>query len=50
MACTQIYGGPEEASITGTIRGQRIDATFKRTDGCEITRWKKVEPLLDEVR
>ena len=49
-ACTQIYGGPEEASIKGTIRGTTIDATFKRTDGCEIARWEKVQALLDEVR
>jgi hypothetical protein len=49
-ACTQIYGGPEEATIRGTIRGASIDATFKRTDGCEIARWDKVKALLDEVR
>jgi hypothetical protein len=49
-ACTQIYGGPEEASIKGKIRGEAIDATFKRTDGCEISRWDRVQALLDEVR
>ena len=49
-ACTQIYGGPEEATIRGTIRGASIDASFKRTDGCEIARWDKVKALLDEVR
>jgi len=49
-ACTTIYGGPEEATIKGTIRGNEIDAAFKRTDGCEISRWEKVQPLLDEVR
>jgi outer membrane lipoprotein SlyB len=50
VACTQIYGGPEEASIKGRIRGQNVDATFKRTDGCEISRWDRVKALLDEVR
>jgi hypothetical protein len=49
-ACTQIYGGPEEASIKGTIRGEEVDATFKRTDGCEISRWDRVKALLSEVR
>jgi hypothetical protein len=49
VACTQQYGGPEEASIKGTIRGSEVDASFKRTDGCEINRWDKVKPLLDEV-
>ena len=48
-ACTMIYGGPEEATIKGTIRGAEIDASFKRTDGCEISRWEKVQALLDEV-
>jgi hypothetical protein len=48
-ACTQIFGGPEEARIVGSIRGDDVDATFKRSDGCEIARWDKVKPLLDEV-
>jgi hypothetical protein len=42
LACTQIYGGPDEARVRGTLRGQAIDATFKRTDGCEIARWAAV--------
>jgi outer membrane lipoprotein SlyB len=50
MACTQLYGGPEEAAIKGTIRGNPVDATFKRTDGCEISRWERVKALLAEVR
>jgi hypothetical protein len=49
IACTQIYGGPEEATIKGTIRGEAVDATFKRTDGCEISRWDRVKALLAEV-
>jgi uncharacterized protein YceK len=49
IACTQIYGGPEEATIKGTIRGETVDATFKRTDGCEISRWDRVKALLAEV-
>src|SRR3954452_10287431 len=50
IACTEIYGGPEEATIKGTIRGDAVDATFKRTNGCEISRWERVEALLAEVR
>jgi len=49
-ACTQIYGGPETASITGTLNGEPVDAKFSRTDGCEIKRWDAAAPLLDEVR
>jgi hypothetical protein len=49
-ACTQIFGGPEEATIKGEIRGDPVDASFKRSDGCEITRWDRVKALLAEVR
>ena len=50
VACTDIYGGPEEATIRGTIRGEDVDATFTRTNGCEIARWDRVKALLAEVR
>jgi hypothetical protein len=46
-ACTQIFGGPETAHVTGTLRGTDIDARFARNNGCEIERWKQVAPLLD---
>ncbi len=39
--CTQIYGGPAVARVTGTFRDQRIDTTFRRTDGCQVDRWEK---------
>jgi len=45
-ACTEIYGGPQTARITGRIRGRRIDATFSRQNGCEIARWDAVARLL----
>ena len=44
------FGGPETATIKGTIRGQEVDASFSRSDGCEIARWDKVKPLLDQVQ
>jgi hypothetical protein len=49
-ACTEIFGGPQTASIKGTIRGNPVDATFSRRDGCEIARWERVQDLLAEVR
>ena len=45
-ACTQIYGGPETATITGTWQGQRVISRFARNDGCQIGRWKLMEGLL----
>lgn len=47
--CTQQYGGPQVALVTGTFHGQPVDATFQRTDGCEIARWKALAPLLGGI-
>ncbi|MGH9119479.1 MAG: hypothetical protein ACRD0A_16870 [Acidimicrobiales bacterium] len=46
MMCTQQYGGPETAKVTGTIGGRRISATIDRTDGCGIAEWNLLTPLL----
>jgi hypothetical protein len=46
MMCTQVYGGPETAEITGTWRGERVAATYRRTDGCEIARWGALAAVL----
>jgi hypothetical protein len=43
--CTQVSGGPQVARVTGTFRGRRVWATFKRTDGCHISRWNRVRFL-----
>ena len=37
--CTQQYGGPDEASVTGTIDDASVDATIDRKDGCGIDDW-----------
>ncbi len=44
--CSQIYGGPETARITGTIDGETVDRRLKRTNGCEIADFKRVAGLL----
>jgi Subtilisin inhibitor-like len=41
VACTQIYGGPQEAIVAGTFRARRIWARFRRNDGCQIARWNR---------
>lgn len=41
-ACTQIYGGPQVAIVSGVLDGRRLWARFRRTDGCEIGRWNRV--------
>jgi hypothetical protein len=50
QACTMIFGGPETATIKGELRGQPVDASFSRADGCEINRWDGVKDLLAHVR
>jgi hypothetical protein len=40
-ACTEQFGGPAEATVTGRHKGRRISAQFNRTDGCRIARWQK---------
>jgi hypothetical protein len=47
VACTQQYGGPQTATVKGTLRGEPVDAQFSRVNGCEIARWNEVAPLLD---
>jgi hypothetical protein len=44
-ACTQVYGGDQTARVTGTFRGRRVWVVFRRTNGCEITRWNRVSFL-----
>jgi hypothetical protein len=44
-ACTAIFGGPQVARVVGTLRGRRVSAMFRRTDGCEIARWNRVRFL-----
>jgi hypothetical protein len=39
-ACTQQYGGPEKAHVTGTLDGEPVDVTLARTDGCGIAAYE----------
>ena len=48
--CTQMYGGPATARVTGTWQGKRVDAAFNRGNGCEISRWQTLEPVLPNTR
>ena len=48
-ACTQIYGGPALATVTGTFRGRPVHAAFSRIDGCQIERWNAVDFLFPGV-
>jgi hypothetical protein len=41
VACTEIYGGPAQALVTGRHAGRRVWARFHRSDGCHIDRWNR---------
>lgn len=47
--CTQQYGGPQVAVVTGWYLGREVHSKFLRTDGCEIARWRAMSPLLGGV-
>jgi len=44
--CTQIYGGPETARVSGTIDGEKVDRRFERTNGCAIADFNRAGELL----
>ncbi len=43
--CTEQYGGPETAVVTGWFHGREVASAFKRTNGCEIASWRALAPL-----
>jgi aminoglycoside phosphotransferase (APT) family kinase protein len=47
--CTQQYGGPQVAVVTGRFLGRDVHSRFSRTDGCELARWRAMAPLLGGV-
>ncbi len=48
--CTMMYGGPATAHVTGTWAGRPVDATFDRSNGCQMDRWNRLVPLLPDLR
>ncbi|MEH3033424.1 MAG: hypothetical protein PGN07_05130 [Aeromicrobium erythreum] len=46
QVCTMILAGPQTATITGRVDGERLDASFSRANGCEEARWQQLLPLL----
>ncbi|MEV8099130.1 SSI family serine proteinase inhibitor [Kitasatospora sp. NPDC085879] len=48
--CSMISGGPATAHITGFWAGRPVNATYDRSNGCEISRWDNLVPVLPSVR
>jgi hypothetical protein len=49
MMCTEQYGGPETATVTGRWNGEPVDLRLSRTDGCRISQWESLGPVLPPV-
>ena len=46
--CTEIYGGPEQARIVGSVRGERVEVELSRRNGCEIDTWDQSIAVLPD--
>lgn len=46
QACTEQYGGPDVARITGSIGDATVDTVVDRANGCGIAAWELLQPLL----
>ncbi|MET3707231.1 SSI family serine proteinase inhibitor [Arthrobacter sp. UYEF6] len=46
VACTEQYGGPQTATVTGIVDNTPVDAGFARTNGCEIGAWNAAQDVL----
>lgn len=40
--CTEQYGGPQLAMVSGVFRGKRFSTQLQRRNGCEIARFKRL--------
>ena len=40
--CTEQYGGPQQALVTGKHEGRSVWAMFSATNGCQISRAKRL--------
>ncbi|MGH1502053.1 MAG: hypothetical protein ACRBI6_00720 [Acidimicrobiales bacterium] len=40
--CTEIYGGPDEAHVTGTFDDATVDTVIDRANGCGVDDWDRI--------
>jgi Subtilisin inhibitor-like len=46
LICTEQFGGPQTARVTGRWAGADVDLRLSRVDGCRISQWDGLGPLL----
>jgi Subtilisin inhibitor-like len=49
VTCTDVYGGPGQAVITGTYESRPVWVLLSQRNGCEISRWKKLAFLVGGI-
>jgi hypothetical protein len=49
VACTEQYGGPQTAHVIGRWDGEEVDLELSRVDGCHISQWDSLVPLVPPV-
>ena len=46
VVCTEQFGGPQTAHVTGRWGGEPVDLELSRSNGCLIAQWDSLGPLL----
>ena len=46
LICTEVYGGPQTAEVSGVWDGEPVELALSRRNGCEISQWDSLGPLL----
>src|SRR4051812_31608609 len=44
--CAQLSGGPQEAVVTGMVRGRPVSAHLSLADSCQSARWQRVAAVV----
>jgi hypothetical protein len=46
IVCTEQFGGPQTAQVLGSWDGKLVDLELSRVDGCRISQWDSLVPLV----
>lgn len=49
QVCTEQYGGRQTVEVTGAVAGAPVSALFSLTNGCEISRWTSMIPIIGPI-
>ncbi|MET0763971.1 MAG: SSI family serine proteinase inhibitor [Blastococcus sp.] len=47
--CTEQFGGPQTAHLIGRWAGESVDLHLSRVDGCHMSQWDALVPLVPEM-